>query len=319
MVLSLRSRTLGSIWGVCVTDALGGPVQFSEPKSFEPITGLAFVAPFEQPAGSYSDDGAMTLALAKSFIDAQGKYDHELSIEYFVQWLGNGRFSTVNYSWDVGLSTRRALCLWRDHGTRDTEGTQRQVNHSLDKESSSGNGSLMRIASVGLVLWRDPLEARAVAIRQSRVTHPALACTEACEIYTYLMGKIMRGKSKEQLCSVIRSHKFKHDALALRMFKYKTLLDWAEADYSSIKSSGWVVDTLEAALWGFFKFNSYVDGALAVVNLGHDSDTVGAVYGGIAGAYYGYESIPADWIAQMQNQSLIGEIADGLVDFVVRE
>ncbi|OGM45558.1 ADP-ribosylglycohydrolase [Aspergillus bombycis] len=303
---SLTSRTLGSIWGVCVGDALGGPVQFMDPGSFEPITGLEYVKPFNQPAGSYSDDGSMTLALAQSIIDSQGKYNHVLSIQYFVDWFSTGRFSTINHAWDVGRSTRSALQSWKKQGTEDLQRTQEVINGKLDVEQSSGNGSLMRIAPVGLALWRDLGEATRVAREQSRVTHPVLACLEAYE-------------SKEQLCDRINGFNFTHSALAQRLSGYKTISDWQAQSAADMHSSGWVVDTLEVALWGFFKFDCWAAGVLAVTNLGGDADTAAAVYGGLAGAFYGFESIPTTWVDGMQNQGFIAEVAGKLSEFVSRE
>jgi ADP-ribosylglycohydrolase len=142
---------------------------------------------------SYSDDGAMTLALAQSFIDSEGAYNHELSIQYFCSWLADGRFSTTSYAWDVGISTRLALETWRKHGTDQARETQRLVDRNLSRENRSGNGSLMRIATMGVMLWTTPLTAQQLAIDQGSVTHPAPACREACAVYTDLMCRVMRG------------------------------------------------------------------------------------------------------------------------------
>ncbi|RAQ49282.1 ADP-ribosylglycohydrolase [Aspergillus flavus] len=313
---SLTSRALGSIWGVCVGDALGGPVQFMDPGAFEPITGLEYVQPFQQPAGSYSDDGSMTLALAQSIIDSHGQYNHALSIQYFVDWFTTGRFSTIDRAWDVGASTRSALQSWRKRGTSDLQHVQDVINQKLDVEQSSGNGSLMRIAPIGLALWRDPGEARRVAREQSRVTHPVLGCLEACEVYTLLICGVLSGKNKEHLCTIINEYNFTHSTLAQRLSNYKTPSDWQAKSAPEIRSSGWVVDTLEVALWGFFKFDSWAAGALAVANLGGDSDTAAAVYGGLAGAFYGFESIPTEWVEGMQNKGFIAEVAGGLAEVV---
>ncbi|KAE8411992.1 ADP-ribosylation/Crystallin J1 [Aspergillus pseudocaelatus] len=316
---SLNSRTLGSIWGVCVGDALGGPVQFMDPGTFEPITGLEYVKPFHQPAGSYSDDGSMTLALAQSIIDSQGNYNHALSIQYFVDWFATGRFSTIDRAWDVGYSTRSALQSWRKRGTEDLQRTQDVINQKLDMEHRSGNGSLMRIAPIGLALWSDPGEARRVAREQSRVTHPVLGCLEACEVYTLLVCGILSGKSKEHICNIINEYKFTDSALTQRLCSYKTVSDWQAKSAPEMRSSGWVVDTLEVALWGFFKYDCWAEGALAVANLGGDADTAAAVYGGLAGAFYGIESIPTEWVDGMQNKGFIAEVAGKLSEIVSRE
>ncbi|RMJ26054.1 ADP-ribosylglycohydrolase [Aspergillus sp. HF37] len=314
---STKARALGSIWGVCVGDALGGPVQSMPAGGFERITGLRAVKPFQIPAGSYSDDGSMTLALAQSFIDTNGRYNHGGSIQYFTEWLASGRFSGFSAAWDVGMSTRTSLAIWGERGTRDIEATQGMIDQRLGVEKASGNGSLMRIAPVGVVMWRDGEEgARKRAREQSGITHPALACVEACELYTVLMGRVMRGDDKETLAQTVSDFKISHSALAQRLARYKSIANWKQPSESAMQSSGWVVDTLEVALWGFFKYDSWADGALAVVNLGGDSDTAGAVYGGLAGAFYGVEAIPAAWVEGMQNWELIRRVAGGVAELV---
>jgi ADP-ribosyl-[dinitrogen reductase] hydrolase len=135
----------------------------------------------------------MTLALARSFFKSEMRYNHTLSIRYFVNWLEKGHFSTTDEPWDMGNATGDALTIWRDSGTSDVVATQAKVNRALDYERFSGNGSLMRIVPVGLVLWRDVTGARQVAREQGRVTHPSLACVEACEAYTQLVCGVMNG------------------------------------------------------------------------------------------------------------------------------
>ncbi|KAJ5110500.1 hypothetical protein N7532_001035 [Penicillium argentinense] len=309
MAVSLKSRCLGAIWGTCVADALGGPVQFQEPGTFEQIKELEFVSPFRKPAGSYSDDGSMTLALAQSIVDTDGKYNHALSIKYYVQWIETGRFSTTDKAWDVGGSTRRSLKVWKQQGVDNLQGTQEKVNSQLNRDEFSGNGSLMRIAPIGVAFWKDPEYARKVARAQSTITHPALACPEACDAFTELICRAMRGQTKEQLCTAFSRMKFTHPALKNRMANYVTIKDWKAKTAGHITSSGWVVHTLEVALWGFFRYDSWEKGALAVVNRGGDSDTAGAVYGALAGVFYGVDSIPQRWVDGMQNAKLIYETA----------
>jgi ADP-ribosylglycohydrolase len=123
------------------------------------------------------------------------EYNHELSIQYYVQWLTEGRFSTTHYAWDMGLSTRSALMIWKKFGIRDIELAQATINEKLDREHCSGNGSLMRIVPVGLVYWRDTKLAKDTARKQGQVTHPALPCVEACEAYTELVCGVMTGGS----------------------------------------------------------------------------------------------------------------------------
>ncbi|KAJ5972103.1 ADP-ribosylation/Crystallin J1 [Penicillium vulpinum] len=314
MTPSLKSRVQGAIWGVCVGDALGGPVQFKDPGTFQPVKYLRYVAPFDQPAGSYSDDGSMTLALACSFSKSEMQYNQELSVRHFVDWLTTGRFGTANHSWDVGRSTRTSLNTWIKFGIEegDFEFAQTMVIGRLNYPEHSGNGSLMRIVPIGLAYWYDSETAREVARRHSQVTHPSLACVEACEAYTELVCKIMNGQTKKQLFFALSQFPFTQPDLEKRMsrYRYKTLNDWKLKEPSDMTSSGWVVDTLECALWAFFKYDTWKEGALAVVNLGGDSDTAGAVYGGFAGCFYGFDSIPPSWVEGMKNKGVIESITD---------
>ncbi|KAJ5779555.1 ADP-ribosylglycohydrolase family protein [Penicillium paradoxum] len=309
MSLSPESRAKGAIWGVCVADALGGPVQFMDAGTFEPITGLRFVEPFHQPAGAFSDDGSMTLALAFSFCESGMQYNHALSIQYFVEWVTEGRFSTIDCAWDVGNSTSSSLEIWKRSGASDVDLTQAEVNRKLNHEKFSGNGSLMRIVPVGLAYWRDTQQAREFARQQSQVTHPSLACVEACEAYTELVCGVMNGHTKQQLYDTVSVFPFTHRGLKERITGYESIEDWQRQEPGDMMSSGWVIDTLECALWAFFKYDTWKDGALAVVNLGGDSDTAGAVFGGLAGAFYGFDSIPSEWVDGMQKKSFIEDIA----------
>lgn len=152
---------------------------------------------------SYSDDGATMLALAQSFIDANGAYDQLTSIRYLTEWLSNGRFSTRSYAWDVGMTTRLSLRIWieamweakkwRSDAASQMSTTQENVDRALKREHSSGNGSLMRITPLGIAMYRDREPALEAARQQSSVTHPAPACAEACALFTDLICRTMNG------------------------------------------------------------------------------------------------------------------------------
>lgn len=141
----------------------------------------------------------MTLALAQSFIDSKGSYNHELSINFFLDWFLDGRFSTTSESWDVGMATQRALNMWKkclrrkDGNFITVEETQKQVDEALNVDHCSGNGSLMRIAPVGLILHRNMAQAMDVAKHQGRITHPAQACVDSTMLYTELMCRLVHG------------------------------------------------------------------------------------------------------------------------------
>lgn len=175
-----------------------------------------------------------------------------------------------------------------------------------------GNGSLMRVAPIGLVYFRDMEIALSNAALSSNATHPYPRCAECCQIYTRLIVRALNGASKEELAEEFARINFTDVKVKQRLDRYSSLTDWENTDEEHIKSSGYVLSTLEAALWAFFTTSTFKSGAVKVVNLGDDADTVGAVYGGLAGSYYGLEEIPADWIASLQKKNVVEEIASGL-------
>jgi ADP-ribosylglycohydrolase len=132
-------------------------------------------------------------------------------------------------------------------------------------------------------------------------------------IYTKLIVLSLNGTSKEDVARAIANTIIKDPQIKQRLSGYTSLADWEAKDEDEIKSSGFVISTLEAALWAFFTTSTFPDGALRAVNLGWDADTVGAVYGGLAGAYYGFEAIPAEWVGGLQKMEVVEEIASGLV------
>lgn len=127
------------------------------------------------------------------------------------------------------------------------------------------------------------------------------------------------GHTKGDLCRAITNFQFTHPELVARFSRYASIENWKAKSPANMTSSGWVIDTLEVALWGFFKYESWEEGVLAVVNLGGDSDTAGAVYGGLAGVYYGYEAIPPRWVNGMQNGGMIRDISGKFADLVPTE
>lgn len=143
-----------------------------------------------------------------------------------------------------------------------------------------------------------------------------MVCVLILELQELLLTSMLLGQTKKQIFHAVSIFPFTHPALQerLSLYRYRTINDWKVKAPSDITSSGWVVDTLECALWAFFKYDTWKEGALAVVNLGGDSDTAGAVYGGLAGAFYGFDDIPGEWVDGMQNKGFIESIASALSD-----
>ncbi len=188
----------------------------------------------------------------------------------------------------------------------------------------------MRCVPIPLVYHSDPTLAQTYAAEASLPTHPHPTCQQACQIYTHLITQIMdntASSSKQDLWEVLAGFDNpKHDGLgaggnvtpALRdtLGRYTDLDSFVRTNEEDIKSSGYVVHTLEAALWAFFTTETFKEGALKVVNLGDDADTVGAVYGGLAGAWYGIEAIPEEWLNGLRAKSMLDDVVEGVVGLV---
>ena len=184
----------------------------------------------------------------------------------------------------------------------------------------------MRCAPIPLIYHHYPVLAQKFAALASTPTHPHPTCQEACQVYTHLITLLTNpGITKAELFAALQEFPFTCTILRETFDKYKddrgeqsatSLERFIQTPVSEIKSSGYVVHTLEAALWAFFSTSNFEEGALKVVNLGDDADTVGAVYGGLSGAWYGIEAIPNKWIDGLQAKSILDEMVEGVVKLV---
>ena len=319
---SLVSRIRGSLYGVAVTDALGGPVEFHRRGTFPLVASFQYNANFDLPPGSWTDDTSMTLCLAQSLVERQGKCDVVDQVEKYVAWFKYGYMSSkAGAAFDVGNATRVALNMWDQELKNDKKAAeergQRSIDSSLNKEVRCGNGSLMRTTPVALIYYKEcESMVDENTARAGSVTHPHALCVEACQVYVRLICVVL--KSQEQLTKialfeVLKAFEFKVPAIKDTFTHYKSLNDFVNVSEAGISSSGFVLHTLEAALWAFFSTDTFKDGAVKVVNLGDDADTVGAVYGGIAGAYYGMEEIPVEWLRGLVAKEVIDSVVEGVV------
>ena len=212
---------------------------------------------------------------------------------------------------------------------------QNKINKSLNHKIQCGNGSLMRCAPIAIVFHdAEAATLMDLAHRASEVTHPYMTNGEACGMYCLLLKSTMHDTSKEDLARIVGEYAWQSESLKTRFERYHRkstpieensggdreeetyLATWSTVPETEISSSGYVVHTLEAALWSFFTTESFEDGAVKAVNLGNDADTVGAVYGGLAGAYYGLEGVPERWLAGLQRKELVEEVTERVVRLV---
>lgn len=297
-------RYLGSLLGLAIGDALGGTVEFCKPGTFQPITEMIGGGVHELAPGEWTDDTSMALCLAESLLACHGFDAHDQMTRY-LRWYREGYRSSKGYCFDIGNATREALVRFERTG---------QPNSGSLHPMAAGNGSIMRLAPVPLFYANDPLAAIRLSGKSSVTTHAAAEPVDACRYLGGLIAGAVNGSTKEALLSSLycpvqdgwttEPLAPRIEAIAKGSFKQK--------NSSAIKGSGYVVDSLEAALWAFYRTDSFEEGVLLAVNLGDDADTTGAVYGQLAGAYYGLSGLPARMREKIVQQELIVSLAEGL-------
>jgi ADP-ribosyl-[dinitrogen reductase] hydrolase len=280
-------RYRGSLLGLACGDALGTTLEFKSPGTFKPVTDIVGRGPFRLKPGEWTDDTSMALCLAESLIECKA-FDPADQMRRYLRWYRKGHLSSTGRCFDVGNTTRDALVRF--------ERTGEPYSGSTDKYSA-GNGSIMRLAPVPLFFAGDPEKAIEMSGESSKATHGNALCVDACRYLGALMVGAVSGASKEELLSGMYSpvtgcgdrNPLVPELAAIAMGSFK------RRNPPAIKGTGYVVQSLEAALWAFHNSSSFEEGCLKAVNLGDDADTTGAVYGQLAGAYYGEEGIPEGW------------------------
>ena len=309
---------LNGIMGVVVGDALGCPVQFEtrEEVARHPVTGMRGYGTFNLPEGSWTDDSSLTIALLES-IRRTGKIDLDDIMGNFMKWLYDGEFTPYGESYDIGRGTMQAINRYRKN--------RNAKNCGGDEEWNNGNGSLMRIIpaclycsvmeSSGMYSDRDAIDA---IHSVGGLTHAHIRSNIACGLYLFMAKYILfrEGSLQERIQEgLTQGFAFYESYLADKenLHYYDRLKDleaFKSLPADKIKSTGYVVDALEAAVWSLITTDSFDQALLKAVNLGDDTDTVGAIAGGLAGLYYGYDSIPEDWLSAIKRREWIEEMCE---------
>ncbi len=295
---------LNGIMGVVIGDALGMPVQFLSRKEVleSPITGMRGYGTYNMPPGTWSDDSSMTLATLHSIRKKKG-IDYDDIMCRFLAWTMKGKYTPAGEAFDQGCTCVEAMTNYltgKDY-----------MNCGKTGEWANGNGALMRIIPVCLYCYVEhkkgnvTLEEAIGYIHQvSALTHNHLRSKMACGIYFFLVRAILdeSGSLTLKLQKGIKDAEiyYKSDIKNLKEYAHfvrlGNLLTFAQCSENEIYSSGYVVDSLEAAIWSLITTESFEDGLLKAVNLGGDTDTVGAIAGGLASLHYGYNNIPVEWL-----------------------
>ncbi|CAF0985106.1 unnamed protein product [Rotaria sordida] len=323
----LRNRILGSLIGLALGDALGAHVEF-RPHQYmveHPVTDLEGGGTWGLQKGQFTDDTSMALCLAISLIINCDFNLYDQLVRY-KWWYKHGYMSSTGQCFDIGSSTRQAINEFerRQHQFAQKNeirledldlNTGEQIFQNFDvycgKNDAAGNGALMRLAPVPLFFHRDAKTAVKYSGLSAKTTHGDQKVYDACRFYGALIVAAIRGESKENLLH--RDFYEKHqdwfgttplhdDVKEIIAGSYKKENGYADG----IKGKGYVIDSLKAALWAFWSDgDSFENGVLAAVNLGDDADTTAAIYGQLAGAYYGYKGIRSDWTKQIYAEKFI--------------
>ena len=299
-------RYRGSLLGLAAGDALGTALEFAEPGTFDPITDMVGGGPFRLKPGEWTDDTSMALCLAESLIACDG-FDPVHQLETYVRWWRHGHLSCTGRCFDIGGTTREALFRFEQ---------SREPYPGPTERYAAGNGCIMRLAPVPLFFAADPAEAIARAADSSRTTHGAAECVDSARYLAALIVGALQGRGKEELLS---DHFTPVPGLWSEFPLAPKVAEVASGSFKGkeppeIRGEGYVVKSLEAALWAFHRGESFWEGSLLAVNLGDDADTTGAVYGQLAGAFYGESGIPEAWRAKLAMRDVIESFAAKLCE-----
>lgn len=305
MALSIKDRFRGALVGLAAGDAVGTTLEFRSPGSFTPIEDMVGGGPFGLQPGQWTDDTSMAMCLAESLLAREG-FDAADQMDRYVRWYQEGYWSSTGSCFDIGGTVSGALHAYLRSGNPFSGSTH---------PHSAGNGSLMRLAPVVLYYAADDAAADHYAAESSRTTHGAHTAIDACRYMAALLVGALRGKSKDDLLSseFWRPESGGIDAALAPEIAEIAAGSFKERQPPQIKGSGYVVRSLEAALWAFYHGEDFREGCLLATNLGDDADTTAAIFGQIGGAYYGERAIPETWRAQLTRYDDIVAIADGIL------
>ncbi|MDK2125089.1 ADP-ribosylglycohydrolase family protein [Parachitinimonas caeni] len=294
---NLQNRFRGCLLGLACGDAVGTTVEFSPRGSFEPVRDMVGGGPFNLPAGAWTDDTSMALCLAHSLLHCQG-FDARDQMNRYTNWQQHGYMSSTGSCFDIGVTIARALQRYQLSGNPFA---------GVPDPRQAGNGSLMRLAPVVLYYFDQPDQLPGMAAESARTTHGAEEVLAATRLFARQLRAALAGQSKDAIVQGLQDEPCPPKVAALARG------DWRDKAESEIKGSGYVMESLEAALWCFWHTDSFEAAILRAANLGDDADTTAAICGQLAGAYYGVEAIPLPWRQRLVMAQEITALADQLL------
>jgi len=313
----MKNVVKSGIFGVCIGDALGVPVEFRTREQLKrsPVTKMRAMGTYRQPLGTWSDDSSLTLCLAESLCNGYNLEDMALK---FIQWHNEEIWTPHGRVFDIGIATRQAI-------SRISSGIIPKLCGGTS-EFDNGNGSLMRILPLVFYLKdEENIEKLYHTVKEvSSITHGHFRSVFACFIYVIFAIELLKEKSKIEAYDYMQKKALEYaenqefNPKEIKLFERILTNNIATYPEDEIKSSGYVLHSLEASLWCFLNSESYSEAVLKAVNLGEDTDTTGAITGGIAGIYYGFENIPEDWISELVRKDDIESLCSKLESKLIK-
>ena len=310
--MNLKTKRNAAIWGFIVGDALGVPYEFTDRNDMklEPATGMKGFGTHHQPAGTWSDDTSMMLCVLEK-IKTKGTTKDLAKL--FIRWYDDGYHTAHGVVFDIGITTRAAIYKLKT-------GIAVSKSGSSD-EHSAGNGSLMRCLPYAFA--EDFEKAMSEMIKDNNITHRLSICNDCCLFYAKVIQAITKGKDKEDAVEagvnylkfdrrIVESGEDETDLVYNSKFNIIFSENFRLLPEVAIKSTGYVLDTIEAVIWCFLNTDNYTDAVLKAINLGGDTDTIAALTGGIAATYYGLDNIPKEWIEQIVRREDLEKIISTL-------
>ena len=303
----MENKIKASIMGFAIGDAMGVPIEFTERNFFENrfIKEMIGYGTYNVPEGTWSDDTSLMLATLDSIANCAG-INYEDIMQRFLKWYQYAEYTATDEVFDIGISTKKSLLNYISTKLN-------AIDCGMNSFNENGNGSLMRILPIVLYIDKMSLSTELeveILNNVSSLTHKHEISRVGCKIYCDFIKKLLHGKNKVQIVKEfdVKDYDKFYSLEAINVYNRILSGEILNLKRDDIKSTGFVVDTLEASLWCILKSNNFEETIINAINLGNDTDTIGAITGSIAGIIYGMESIPSRWLDKLQKREYINNL-----------